>query len=127
MVYDLCDGQERNLDDFSVSAFNLDARSRQRLGRLHAADDATYAFAVGGDNLHVVLAVERAQGCEGFSYFHYNLPRFLCLIDENHYTAFLPFSESSPGASNKMQPALFGWRIGTEGTTEIPSPDPCRE
>lgn len=77
MVYDLCDGEERDFDDFAVGAFDLDARRRQRLCRLHAANDAAYAVAIGCYNLHVVHAVERAQGCEGFSYFHYDLPRFL--------------------------------------------------
>ena len=79
MIYDLCDRQERNLDDFAVGAFDFDARRRQRLCRLHAADDAAYALAVRCYNLYVVHAVERLQGREGFSYFHYDLPRFLRL------------------------------------------------
>lgn len=87
MVYDFRDGEERNLDYLAVGAFDLDAWRRQRLCRFHAADDATYAVAVGRYNLNVVPAVERSQGCEGFGYFHYCLPRFPGLIVENYYTA----------------------------------------
>jgi hypothetical protein len=77
MVYDFCDRQEGNLDDLAIGAFNLDAGRRQRLCRFHAADDAADAVAVCRHNLYVVLAIEWAQGCEGFSYFHCLLPRFL--------------------------------------------------
>jgi hypothetical protein len=77
VIYDFSDGLERNLDYFASRALDLDAWRGQRLSRLHAANDAANACSVCRYDLHVVHPVERAQGCEGFGYFHWCLPRFL--------------------------------------------------
>jgi hypothetical protein len=70
MIYDFGDGRKRYLDDLSSGHFHLEARRSQCLGGLHAADDAAHAIAVRGDDLHVVLAVEWLECCEGFGHFH---------------------------------------------------------
>ncbi|MDT4966335.1 MAG: hypothetical protein QOJ64_1072 [Acidobacteriota bacterium] len=80
MVYDFGDGREWDLDDLAITTFDLDTGGSQRLGGLHASNNAAYAIAVAGDDFDVVFAVERAQGCEGFCYFHWFFPRFLLML-----------------------------------------------
>lgn len=70
MIYDFGDGRERYLDDLAISPLNLDARCRQCLRRFHAANDTANAVTVARDDLDIIFAVERPQGCEGFSNFH---------------------------------------------------------
>lgn len=77
VVYDFRDGEERNLDDLAIGAFDLDAWCRQGLRRLHAANDAANAMAFCRHDFHIVQAVEGTQGCESFSYFQWLLPHFL--------------------------------------------------
>lgn len=62
VVYDFGDDRERNFDDLAVGALDFDARRGQRLRHLHTVNDATYALAVGRDDLDIVFAVEGFQG-----------------------------------------------------------------
>ncbi len=71
MIDDFRDGGKRYFDDLAVGHFHLEARRRQCLCSLHAADDAAHAIAVRGNDLYVVLTVERLECCEGFGYFHF--------------------------------------------------------
>src|SRR5215203_870431 len=69
MVDDLGDVREVDFDNFAVGAFDLDAGACERLRLLEAAHDAANARARLGDDLDVVLAVERLERREGLSYF----------------------------------------------------------
>jgi len=70
VIFNLGDRRKGNLDDLSVCDLNLDARSGEGLGGLHAANFASHAPAVRGNNLHVVFAVKRLQRGECFGYLH---------------------------------------------------------
>jgi hypothetical protein len=70
MVFDLGNRRKRYLHDFTVRAFHFDARSRECLSSLHAANGAPHALAINRYNLNIGFAVQRLQGREGFSYFH---------------------------------------------------------
>ena len=74
VVNDLCDGGEGNLDEFAVGALDLDARARERLRLLEAADEAAHARARLGDDLDVILPLERLEGREGFGHFQLRSP-----------------------------------------------------
>ena len=71
MVYDLNDCYERYLDYFTVGALDLDARLGQCLGCFHAAHGSPNAHAVVRNYLDVVFTVERLEGRQSFSYFHF--------------------------------------------------------
>jgi hypothetical protein len=86
MIYDFRDGREGYLDDLAIGHFQLQARSGQGLRCFHAADDAAHAIAVSGNDLYVVMTVERLQCCEGFGDFHYlftALSLYFCFDDDD--------------------------------------------
>lgn len=68
-MFDLSNCREGYLYDLAVRDLDLDAGCGERLGGLHTANCSTHTPAVGGNDLDVVLAVERLQSCERFSYF----------------------------------------------------------
>lgn len=55
----LSNGREGNLHDLAIRDLDLDARSGEGLCCLHTADCSTHAPAVCGNNLDIVLAVQR--------------------------------------------------------------------
>ncbi len=69
-VADLSDRWKRDLDDFAVGAFHLDAWRRQGLSRFQAANNAAYALAVNSYYLDIVFAVQQPERCQSFGYFH---------------------------------------------------------
>lgn len=106
MIHYLFDRRERYFDDLAVAALYLDAGCCERLRHLHAADYAAYAIAVRRDNLNVVLAVERAQGCEGFCYFHYLFTALSSSIDGRMLIKYK--EDSEPIASVSIKSAARG-------------------
>jgi hypothetical protein len=70
VILDLSYRGKRYLDYLAVRAFHLDAWGCECLGGLHAANDATHAFASNCNNLNIIFTVKRLQRREGFSYFH---------------------------------------------------------
>jgi hypothetical protein len=85
MIDDFRDGGKRYLDDLAVGYFHLQARGRQCLCGLHAADDAAHAIAVRGNDLYVVLAVERLECCEGFGDFHFIVTALSSVSSDLHF------------------------------------------
>ena len=77
MVYNFRDRIARNFDYFAVGAFDLNARSGERLRHLHTADDAAHSATFFRYDFYVIFAVERLQSSDGFGYFHYLTPFFL--------------------------------------------------
>ena len=71
MVLDFSYGGKRYLDDFPARAFYFDTGGCQGLRGFHALDDAADSLAVDGDDLNIVFAVERLEGRQGFSNFHF--------------------------------------------------------
>jgi hypothetical protein len=70
MIDDFRDGRKWYLDNFATGHFHLQARRGQGLCGFHAADNAAHAIAVRGDDLHVIMAIEWLECCEGFGDFH---------------------------------------------------------
>src|SRR5947209_18525786 len=70
VINDLRDGGEGDFDEFAVGALDLDAGACERLRLLEAADDAAHARARLGDDLDVVLAVERLERSQCLGHFH---------------------------------------------------------
>ena len=69
MVNDFCNRLEQDFNNFSVCAFDLDARFCQRLSCFHAADDTAHACPVFRNDLDIIFAIQRLQGSESFGYF----------------------------------------------------------
>jgi hypothetical protein len=69
VIDDFHNADEGYLDDFSVSAFNLNTRLSQRLSRFQTLHGAANTRALVGNNLYVLFAVEQLQSRQSFSYF----------------------------------------------------------
>ena len=59
VIDDFHNTDEGYLNDFSVRAFNLNTRLRQRLSRSQTLHCAANTRAIVGNNLYVLFAVER--------------------------------------------------------------------
>lgn len=74
MILDFHDRREGNFHDLAICDLDLYAGSGEGLGGFHAPDNATHAPAVGGDNLHIVLAIKRLESRECLGNFHRFIP-----------------------------------------------------
>jgi len=88
MIVDLGDRWKRDLDDFTVRAFNFHARSREGLSGFHAAHDTTHPFSIYSYYLDVVFAIQWLQGSKCFGNFHRGeTPRKICVMGILHWEA----------------------------------------
>jgi hypothetical protein len=71
VIYDFTYVWEWNFDDPAIGSLHLEGWRRQSLCCFHATDDSAHACSIQRDDLDVVFAEERLQGCEGFCNFHF--------------------------------------------------------
>jgi hypothetical protein len=106
VIFYFRDRRKRNLHDLAIGNLDLYAGSGESLGGFHTPHCATHAPAIGGNNLYIVLPVQRLQSRECLGDFHNAiLPELL------NYDSDIALYKAGCLSAAAMQPGNIIWRI----------------